>query len=103
MFDSLTVIMCCIITSIKIKVVDYAIVFATHFLFFLECEYISLIFIIIYVGAIAVLFLFAVMTLCLKTVKILKDFLKYFPFGSFIGTIFRGLYFGSYMQPRQLL
>ena len=57
-------------------------------LFFLECEYISLIFIIIYVGAIAVLFLFVVMMLDVKTINMSKDFLKYFPFGSFIGTIF---------------
>ena len=57
-------------------------------LFLLECEYVSLIFIIIYVGAIAVLFLFVVMMLDVKTVYSTKDFLKYFPFGSFIGTIF---------------
>jgi NADH:ubiquinone oxidoreductase subunit 6 (subunit J) len=40
------------------------------------------------VGAIAVLFLFVVMMLDVKTVYSTKDFLKYFPFGSFIGTIF---------------
>lgn len=57
-------------------------------LFMLECEYISLIFIIIYVGAIAVLFLFVVMMLDIKTASSTKDFLKYFPFGAFIGTIF---------------
>ena len=57
-------------------------------LFLLECEYISLIFIIIYVGAIAVLFLFVVMMLDVKTVYLAKDSLKYFPFGSFIGIIF---------------
>lgn len=57
-------------------------------LFLLECEYISLIFIIIYVGAIAVLFLFVVMMLDVKTVNLAKDSLKYFPFGSFIGFVF---------------
>ena len=56
-------------------------------LFLLECEYISLIFIIIYVGAIAVLFLFVVMMLDVKTVYLAKDSLKYFPFGSFIGIV----------------
>lgn len=61
---------------------------SSSLLFLLECEYISLIFIIIYVGAIAVLFLFVVMMLDVKTVYSTKDFLKYFPFGSFIGTIF---------------
>src|SRR6056300_280687 len=57
-------------------------------LFLLECEYISLIFIIVYVGAIAVLFLFVVMMLDIKTVTLAKDYLKYFPFGSFIGLVF---------------
>ena len=61
---------------------------SSSLLFLLECEYISLIFIIIYVGAIAVLFLFVVMMLDVKTVYSTKDFLKYFPFGSFIGTVF---------------
>lgn len=61
---------------------------SSSILFLLECEYISLIFIIIYVGAIAVLFLFVVMMLDVKTVYLAKDSLKYFPFGSFIGIVF---------------
>ena len=61
---------------------------SSSILFLLECEYISLIFIIIYVGAIAVLFLFVVMMLDIKTVDFTKSSLKYFPFGSFIGIVF---------------
>ena len=61
---------------------------SSSILFLLECEYVSLIFIIIYVGAIAVLFLFVVMMLDIKTVYFTKDFLKYFPFGSFLGLVF---------------
>jgi len=61
---------------------------STSILFLLECEYISLIFLIIYVGAIAVLFLFVVMMLDTKTIYITKDSLKYFPFGSFLGVVF---------------
>ena len=61
---------------------------SSSILFLLECEYISLIFIIIYVGAIAVLFLFVVMMLDIKTVYLAKDSLKYFPFGSFLGLVF---------------
>ena len=60
---------------------------SSSILFLLECEYISLIFIIIYVGAIAVLFLFVVMMLDIKTTDLSKDSLKYFPFGSFLGLI----------------
>ena len=51
---------------------------SSSILFLLECEYISLIFIIIYVGAIAVLFLFVVMMLDIKTIYLAKDSLKYF-------------------------
>lgn len=54
----------------------------------LEYEFLALIFIIIYVGAIAVLFLFVVMMLDIKNLNVTKDSLKYFPFGSFIGLIF---------------
>lgn len=57
-------------------------------LFLLECEFISLIFIIIYVGAIAVLFLFVVMMLDVKIVYLTKNYFRYFPFGSLIGIIF---------------
>ena len=57
-------------------------------LFLLECEFVALLFIMIYVGAIAVLFLFVVMMLDVKTLNIKKDIVKYFPFGSFIGIIF---------------
>lgn len=57
-------------------------------LFLLECEYLSLIFLIIYVGAIAVLFLFVVMMLDVKSSYLYKYSLKYFPFGSFIGLVF---------------
>jgi len=56
----------------------------------MECEFIALIFIIIYVGAIAVLFLFVVMMLDIKTQSITKDSLKYFPFGFFLGVLFLG-------------
>merc|ERR1712087_917452 len=60
---------------------------SSSILFLLECEYISLIFIIIYVGAIAVLFLFVVM-LDIKSIYLAKDSFKYFPFGSFLGLVF---------------
>jgi NADH-quinone oxidoreductase subunit J len=57
-------------------------------LFLFECEFVALMFITIYVGAIAVLFLFVVMMLDIKTVYSTKDTLKYFPFGSFVGFVF---------------
>ena len=74
------------IYSVLFLVVSF--VSSSSILFLLECEYISLIFIIIYVGAIAVLFLFVVMMLDIKAVHLAKDSLKYFPFGSFLGIVF---------------
>ena len=58
-------------------------------LLLLECEFISLMFIIIYVGAIAVLFLFVVMMLDVKYLTTnKKDTIKYLPFGAiFLGLI----------------
>ena len=57
-------------------------------LFLLKCEFLSLMFILIYVGAIAILFLFVVMMLDLKQASTKKDTLKYFPFGFLIGSVF---------------
>ena len=57
-------------------------------LILLECEFLALMFLIIYVGAIAVLFLFVVMMLDLKLMNDKKDVLKYIPFGLLIIAIF---------------
>jgi NADH-quinone oxidoreductase subunit J len=61
---------------------------AAGLLFLLEVEFISLIFIVVYVGAIAVLFLFVVMMLDIKISEFKRDFLQYFPIGSFLGIAF---------------
>lgn len=61
---------------------------AASLLLLFECEFIALMFIIIYVGAIAVLFLFIVMMLDIKIISNNKDTLKYFPVGFLIGTLF---------------
>ena len=63
-------------------------VLSASLLFLLECEFISLIFIVIYVGAIAVLFLFVVMMLNIKITDSTKDVLKYIPAGNFLGFVF---------------
>ena len=60
-------------------------IFSSFLLFLLECEFLALVFIVIYVGAIAVLFLFVVMLLNIKIVDSIKDVLKYFPISNFIG------------------
>ena len=49
------------------------------FFFLLGVEYLSFVFLIIYIGAIAVLFLFIVMMLNIKTIEYNESFLKYLP------------------------
>uniref|UniRef100_UPI0030025976 NADH dehydrogenase subunit 6 n=1 Tax=Cocconeiopsis kantsiensis TaxID=3082010 RepID=UPI0030025976 len=56
-------------------------VFSSFILFILECELLALLFIIVYVGAIAILFLFAVMMLESKALNLAKNSTKYFPIG----------------------
>jgi len=67
---------------------------ASFLLFLLEVDFIALIFIIVYAGAIAILFLFVVMMLDIKISETKKTLFKYFPVGSFIGSIFLiGIFF----------
>ena len=49
----------------------------------LECEFLALIFIVVYVGAIAVLFLFAVMMLDAKLQNLTRNLFRYLPVGFF--------------------
>lgn len=56
---------------------------SSFLLFLLECEFLALLFIIIYVGAIAVLFLFAVMMIDLKQESLKKNITSYLPVGFF--------------------
>jgi len=74
------------IYSILLLVLSFVI--ATSLLFLLESEFMALIFIIIYVGAISVLFLFVIIMLNIKITSSIKDILKYFPIGNFLGLVF---------------
>ena len=56
-------------------------VFAGFLLFFLECEFLGLLFIIIYVGAIIILFLFSIMLLETKITNLIKNSVWYIPIG----------------------
>lgn len=55
--------------------------FSSVLLFLLECEFLALLFIVIYVGAIAILFLFAIMMLESKAVDLSKNIIKCLPVG----------------------
>ena len=48
----------------------------------------AIIFIVVYVGAIAVLFLFVVMMLNIKISEVIEEVCQYLPVGGFIGIIF---------------
>jgi NADH-quinone oxidoreductase subunit J len=61
---------------------------STFLIFLLECEFLALIFLIVYVGAIAVLFLFAVMMLNTKLQDLSRNLLKYLPAGLVFGLSF---------------
>ena len=56
-------------------------IFSAFLLFMLECELLALLFIVVYVGAISILFLFAVMMLEYKLNNLSKNSMKYVPVG----------------------
>jgi NADH-quinone oxidoreductase subunit J len=62
-------------------------IFASFMLLLLECEFLALMFIIVYVGAVAILFLFAIMMLETKSSDLSKNALKQVPLGFFFGFI----------------
>ncbi len=60
----------------------------TGLLLLLGVEFIAMLFLVVYVGAITVLFLFVIMMLNVKIIEFNEKFLKYIPIGIFIGLIF---------------
>ena len=56
-------------------------IFSSFLLFLMECEFLAFLFIIIYVGAIAILFLFAIMMLESKLTNLNRNKIKYIPVG----------------------
>lgn len=61
---------------------------ATGLLLLLKLEYLAMMFLIIYVGAIAVLFLFVVMMLNIKINELNENWVRYLPIGGVISLIF---------------
>lgn len=57
-------------------------------LLLLGLEFLPLLFIVVYIGAVSVLFLFAVMLLNIKLVEINENLTRYVPIGIIIGAIF---------------
>jgi NADH:ubiquinone oxidoreductase subunit 6 (subunit J) len=61
---------------------------ATGLLILVDLDFFAMIFLVVYVGAIAVLFLFVVMMLNIKMAEINENVLRYLPIGGIIGIIF---------------
>jgi NADH-quinone oxidoreductase subunit J len=61
---------------------------SSSILFLYKSEFVPFLFVVVYVGAIAVLFLFVIMMLETKTKNIKKTTFKYVPPGFYIGIIF---------------
>ena len=61
---------------------------AAGLLILLNLDFFAMIFLVVYVGAIAVLFLFVVMMLNIKLTEINENILRYLPVGGLIGLIF---------------
>lgn len=55
---------------------------------YLQCEFLSIIFLIVYVGAISILFLFIVMLLNIRNIELTDKIFNYFPISFFIIFLF---------------
>ncbi len=53
----------------------------------LGAEFLAMIIVVVYVGAVAVLFLFVVMMLDINFIKLREGFLQYLPFGALLGIV----------------
>lgn len=60
----------------------------TILLLLIGVEFLAMIFLVIYIGAITVLFLFVIMMLNVKIIEFNEKFINYLPIGFFIGLIF---------------
>src|ERR671923_1016481 len=60
---------------------------AAALMLLIGAEFIAMILIIVYVGAVAVLFLFVVMMLDINLTELRAGFMKYFPVGAMIGAV----------------
>lgn len=74
------------ITSVLYLICVY--VLSALILLLLGAEFLSVIIVIIYIGAISILFLFVIMMLNLRIVEVYNSLVSYFPIGCFLGIFF---------------
>lgn len=92
MFSMLLIFCALMVTIVKHPVFSLlflvaSFIFSAFMLFMLECEFLAFLFIVVYVGAVAILFLFAIMMLETKLNDLSKNVMKYLPVGCFFGFI----------------
>jgi NADH-quinone oxidoreductase subunit J len=74
------------ITSVLYLICVY--ILTSLMLSLLGAEFMAILIIIVYIGAISILFLFVIMMLNLRVVEVYNTLVSYFPIGSFLGVFF---------------
>ena len=92
LFSSITVLSALMVISAKNPVhsvlfLILSFVSASGLFVLLGAEFLAMILVVVYVGAVAVLFLFVVMMLDINFVKLREGFLQYLPFGALLGIV----------------
>ena len=92
LFSSITVLSALMVISAKNPVhsvlfLILCFVTASGLFVLLGAEFLAMILVVVYVGAVAVLFLFVVMMLDINFVKLREGFLQYLPFGTLLGIV----------------
>ena len=92
LFSSITVLSALMVISAKNPVhsvlfLILCFVTSSGLFVLLGSEFLAMILVVVYVGAVAVLFLFVVMMLDINFVKLREGFLQYLPFGALLGIV----------------
>lgn len=93
LFSTLSIISCICTVASKNSITSVLYLICVYVLcalnlLLLGAEFLSIIIVIIYIGAIAILFLFVIMMLNLRIVEVYNSLVSYFPIGSFLGIFF---------------
>ena len=92
LFSSITILSALMVISSKNPVhsvlfLILSFVNASGLFILLGAEFLAMILVVVYVGAVAVLFLFVVMMLDINFIKLREGFLQYLPFGALLGIV----------------
>jgi len=109
-FSALAIFMACMVVASKNPVRAVLFLVFTFFAMgglwmLMEAEFLSIVLVLVYVGAVMVLFLFVVMMLDIEAAQIKEPFIKYWPLGVFLACVLLTLivmsvggdYFGAHL------